>query len=30
MDVLYLALAVAFFALTAGLVQVFEKLRGRK
>jgi len=27
MDLLYLALAVGFFALTAVLVSVFEKLR---
>jgi hypothetical protein len=29
MDLLYLALAVGFFALTAVLVSVFEKLRRR-
>lgn len=29
MDLLYLALAVGFFALTAVLVPVFEKLRRR-
>ena len=28
MDLLYLALAIGFFALTAVLVSVFEKLRG--
>jgi hypothetical protein len=29
MDLLYIALAVGFFALTASLVHVFEKLRRR-
>jgi hypothetical protein len=30
MDLIYLALGIGFFALTAGLVVAFEKLRGRK
>lgn len=29
MDLVYLALGVAFFVLTALLVSLFEKLRGR-
>jgi len=29
MDLLYIALTVGFFALTAALVHVFEKLRRR-
>ena len=29
MDLLYIALAVAFFAVTAALVSFFEKLRSR-
>lgn len=30
MDLIYLALGVGFFALTAALVAAFERLRGRK
>lgn len=30
MDLIYLVLAVGFFALSAVLVVTFEKLRGRK
>ena len=29
MDLLYIALAVGFFAVTAALIPIFEKLRGR-
>jgi len=30
MDLIYLALGIGFFALTAVLVAAFEKLRGQK
>jgi hypothetical protein len=29
-DILFLALAVAFFAATIGLVHLFERIRGRE